>query len=221
VKRVHAALQTPWDTETWEDTETYCLAARSAAKIWDKFADQPDLTWDQFGTRLTNSAAAEPKSRQSDVENILKKWIGAFNEKNGAEWKLQLVKGGVKPPRGETVVPDYGKDRMFNLYSGDEHIEVKHSWSKAAAHSYAKSKHEFVAFHWKVGEPIEVLLEQDGFAVNNNLVKHVFDGPVSIWRLHTQQNLKMKTGVSLEFRVVDCPGPPKEVLKEITSALKK
>jgi serine/threonine protein kinase len=219
-KRVHTALQTPWDTEAWTATETYCRAAGRAAAIWNQFAHQRDLSWDQFSDRLTNSAAAESKSLQSDVEESLRKWIGAFNEKSGAVWKLQLVKGEVKAPKGETEVPDYGKDRLFNLDSGDDYKCVPHSWSGAAAHSYEKSKHEFVEFHWKVGEPIELLLEEDDYTTNLNLVEQVFDGPVSIWRLHTQRRISIpETGVSLDFRIIDCPGPPREVLKDITPTL--
>lgn len=219
--RVHAALQAPWDTETWDSTIAFCKAARRAAGIWIQFASKPDLTWQQFGESLINGAADESDPAvRSEMERLLKRWLSAFDTKSGAAWKLQLVKGEVKPPRGETEIPDYGQDRLFNLYTGDAHFDVKHVWSTATEHKYAKSKHEFLEFPWKVGEPIEVLLEQDGYAVNDNLAGQTFDGPVSIWKLHTQRRISNpETGVSLDFRIVECPGPPKEVLEESVSTL--
>ncbi|MFT5328074.1 MAG: hypothetical protein ACI8P0_005982, partial [Planctomycetaceae bacterium] len=219
--RVQAALGAPWDQPAWESTVTFCRAARRAAGLWNQLASQPDLTWEQFGSRWVKAMVAEPESLRPDVEQILKRWEAEFEKRSGSMWKLQLVKAAVSPLKGETEVPDYGVDRIFNLYSGDEHIEVKHAWPSSTAQNYEKSKQEFVEFHWKVGEPIELLLEVDGWAVNDNLVDQTFPGPVNVWRLHTTRRVHNPgTGVSIEFHVVDCPGPPKEVIDgDVKSAL--
>lgn len=219
--RVHAALQAPWDTETWDSTMTCCKAAGRAATVWNRFASKPERTWQQLGESLTNGAADESDPAvRSEMERLLKLWLSAFDTKSGAVWKLQLVKGDVKAPKGETEVPDYGTDRILNIYSGEDDICVPHAWSGAAAQSYSKSKQEFVEFRWTVGEPIKLLLEVDDYFTDSDLVEQAFDGPVSIWQLHTQRRIwNPTTGVSLDFRVVDCPGPPKEVLEEITSTL--
>ncbi|NQV24730.1 MAG: hypothetical protein HQ518_10205 [Rhodopirellula sp.] len=211
--RVQTTLGAPWDQPAWESTVTFCRAAGRAAALWNQLASQSDLSWEQFGSRWVKAMVAEPEALRPDVEQILKRWEAEFEKRSGSVWKLQLVKAAVTPPEGETEVPDYGKDRIFNLYSGNEQTDVKHAWSSSTAHSYAKSKQEFVEFQWKVGEPIELLLEVDGWAVNDNLVDQAFSGPVNVWRLHTARRVgNPGTGVSIDVRVVDCPGPPKEVI---------
>lgn len=216
--KVQEAIQTPWNVEKWETAVTFCRAATQAAAIWHEYAVKDDLPWDAFGSRLANKAEAESKPPSAVVGQLLKRWQSAFERRSGGLWKLQLVKGTVAPPKGQTAVPDYGKYRMFNLYSADEHVEVKHVWSSISAHTYAKSKQEFVEFSWTVGDPIELLLEQDGWAANDNLVGETFSGPVSLWRLHIQRRVSNpETGVSMDFRVVDCPGPPKEVVEGFKS----
>ena len=220
-KNVQSAIQEPWDEEKWEAADSVCRAATRAAAIWHEYAVKDDLPWKEFGSRLANKADAESKA-SAEVGRFLKCWQSAFEGKSGSVWKLQLVKAAVTPPKGTKAVPDYGKDRMFNLYSGDTHIEVKHGWSSSVLHTYSKSKQEFVEFPWTVGAPIELLLEQDCLIVNDNLIGQKFSGPVSLWRLHTQRRVSNPaTGVSMDFRVVDCPGPPKEVLNDVKTVVNK
>jgi hypothetical protein len=210
LKRLHdSATFEPW--EDWLDRAKVRLESlRAAAAVWSNCATSeadPDLV-------IRN----EP---DETVQKVLKGWYKAAQ--TGGPWTLQLVRGYAA--RGANL----GTTRVVTLAAA-QHASAgtaTHNWSPVAAedqehetnHDYLKDDaHGRLSFDWRPGESIELIVEGERGLFNRgvllarpNLIDRLFDGPLAIWSLDQPGRVVSDDGnVALQFRIENCPGPPRD-----------
>ena len=208
---VRVAVHQPWGSKLTEAREQLA-ALRTAAEIWNRYATEQDLSWDDFKAKTDDAAVGKPNEER--VQKIFREWQAAFNTHKG-KWTLQLISG-------EAKTEDYGTGRLVTIYvNGSNVANTKyHEWMKATAHDYTQDEnHGTLEFSWEPGQSIGLLLEGERSVVlggaRENLIDVTSDtdkygGPVAVWWLQLLPRIHAN-GVVLEWRIKDCPGPPPDV----------
>ncbi|HVC97682.1 MAG TPA: hypothetical protein VND64_28685 [Pirellulales bacterium] len=214
-----SASREPW--EDWLGRANLRLEAlRTAAGVWVNCAApgaDPDVV-------IRN----EP---DEVVQKVLKGWYQAAQ--TGTPWTLRIERGYAAREAG------LGTTRVITVgASGRAQASTPaHDWTLAAGENQEyESEHDYLkddangrlAFDWRPGDAIELVLEGEKGLFNRgvllarpNLISHVVDGPLAIWSLDQFGAVASNDeNVTLQFKVVHCPGPPRGWNVDATEAKK-
>lgn len=137
------------------------------------------------------------------VKGILEKWQSDIDKKH---WTIRVTRG--VGPQGA------GTTRDIRVQTAQDTVDAgAHDWNAPNLHVY-QPPHEFKV-RWKPGEPVTITLYGERSWVTglrSTLIHAPFNGPMAMWRLYQYGGVR-NGGWNLYFEVVDCPGPPREVLK--------
>ncbi len=141
------------------------------------------------------------------VKNILSKWYSEILDKN--YWTIRVTKG---------IAPnDAGTTREIRFQTAQDTKDAEaHDWSAPNLHAYDPPL-EFTV-RWKPGEPVTVVLYGERSTLlggaRSTLLSGTYGGPMAMLRLYQNEGIGGE-GSSLYWEVLNCPGPPGDVLKPV------
>ncbi len=200
-KSVREAILQPWDQEKMTLASVQIEALDLAAREWALLAQQSNLTWEVFKTRL-NQRLGKPDEVTKYAFGIVNQWFEAFDSK--MNWKIELF-GAF-----DLDAKDLNKDVIV---TGSTVARYSHSWTDKAQHSYVGDPNAIMEFTWKPNTEICVQLTRtDGIDVDQ--IDHWYTGPVAVWLMYrsgfANTDRGKQSSASLTFYIHDCPGPPRD-----------
>lgn len=195
--RLGEAYSTPWDGIPKIRERLKHL--RNALEVWKIAINNDSLP--EF-RRVVGLAGGHGNK----VKEILAKWESDISNKK--VWTIRVTRG-VGPMNAGTT--------------RDIRIQTTQDTKDAGAHDWkAPNLHVFqppleFTVRWKPGESVSVTLYGERSSVTglrSTLIHAPFNGPMAMWRLYQYGGVR-NGGWNLYFEVVDCPGPPREVLKPV------
>lgn len=211
LKKLHeAAFRHDWRSFDEVDAAADRLRAlRAAADKWDRnLKDAGGLAGFKQKIEFETDARIAP---------ILKGWYAAFLK---THWTIELLRGHAE--RGSKNAQQVNHVvTIKNSGSGQKAETPVHQWvarppdassTIEAEYDYRRNKTELLRIDWQPGEPIELLLYGDWttwkVGARWNLIDEEITGPLAMYDLHRQGKIGAD-GSTIEFRVLDCPGPPR------------
>lgn len=209
-KLYEAALRHDWRNFDEVDAAADRLRAlRAAADKWDRnLKDAGGLAGFKQKIEFETDVRIAP---------ILKGWYSAFLK---THWTIELLRGHAE--RGSKNAQQVNHVvTIKNSGSGQKAETPVHEWAARppdasstieAEYDYRRNKTEPLRIDWQPGEPIELLLYGDWttwkVGARWNLIDEQITGPLAMYDLHRQGKINAD-GSTIEFRVLDCPGPPR------------
>jgi hypothetical protein len=207
------ARANPWDRGKMDAAQYRWEGLKSAARIWNKWADDDARTWATIHSEASKFHDSELSNAANEqAKRALQAWL---LEMARVDFVLELTKGFASSK------VDYGTHRVATVYTGANADHVwpdggfAHDWLAKTGSNYKDKTAARIRFDWQPGEPVSVLLEGEpgplsGYQVHPNLVQKTFAGPLAPYRMHrTRKITSDDENVTLEFRVLSCPGPPR------------
>ncbi|MCA9234844.1 MAG: hypothetical protein KDA44_05210 [Planctomycetales bacterium] len=161
-----------------------------------------DESLDREGLLIKAESSLADRETQSEQLQKIREWVGAFEGTTAYHIDVSSLQGKYV-------------DYLLSIRIGDEwqvwENELKANDNYETPPSFEVS--------WQAGQSIAVLLEENGYTYNENLIEKTFAGPLALWLFHKSlQQLEGSDGKTvLTGEVVDCPGPPREWFKPILS----
>lgn len=177
------------------------LVERDAAVLLNRLLIDESL--DREALLLKAESELAGSATRSEQLGKIREWLGAFEGTKTYRIDLSSLQGKYD-------------DYLLSISVGDE-------WQVWEMELQADDDFETppsFEISWKAGQSIGVLLEEDGYTYNSNLIVKPFAGPMALWLLHKSlQHLQERDGDTiLVGEVVDCPGPPLEWAKPLSSS---
>ena len=216
-------LAKPWlDADSDSDLKRLCdEACREPWEKLDKANERLDtlrtaaIRWEQCVDPAVDAQEVIAVEPNDAVKKVLSTWYQKLL--TTSPWTVQLTTGRTALNAG------YDKSRRISLYAGSVFEGLSHEWEPdikgrfESWYQYEKnnSRDGKLSFDWKPGDPIKVYVE-DGwhyytFGARPNLIEMPFDGKLAIWAFDQAQVVKSADGkTKLWYRVVRCPGPPRD-----------
>lgn len=201
-----ATAAAPWNSAAHQEAVRRRETLECAARVWRAWALDDERSFGDLESLI------DDRARSAECNDVLNIWHRAF---------LQRKKWTLRPTRGATASGrSLGTERRITVYVAERSTSNDEPWEWQNDHEY---HHEGdLEFEWRPNEVIRLLLEgEKGFttawARPNLTAIQSFGGPLAPWRLHYAGRIDSEdeNRVSLEFEVVDCPGPPREFEPEL------
>lgn len=211
LKKLHeAALRHDWrHFDEVEAAADRLRALRAAADKWDRnLKDAGGLAGFKQKIEFETDARIAP---------ILKRWYVAFLK---THWTIELLRGHAE--RGSKNAQQINHVVIIkNCGSGQQAETPVHQWAARppdagsaieTEYDYRRNKMEPLRIDWQPGEPLELLLYGDWttwkVGARWNLIDEELAGPLAMYELQRQGKIGAD-GSTIEFRVLNCPGPPR------------
>ena len=195
---------TPWDDVKRQLVDHQLVALNDAATDWRKWAEDDRLHFNDLYVRLASTP-------NPDAKEILRSWLDETNARK--QWEVRLIRGHAPP--------NWGTARTFALKidSGSWQKHDNLDWISGESNEYSVSTK--FSFEWSpsqkirfaLWEPATWVLDHDSMMADSQDV----GGPLAVWQINAHGSIAAE-GRSLEFEIVDCPGPPRK--KELLNALR-
>ena len=186
-------VQSPW--------EQSFLAAFDARKRTLEAAARPWRDWVNDPVQMRQNIDSAVMGLQSAEQIIIRRWIGDFNNKT--QWTLRLKHQ--QADQGKVTI----KSPCYVTIDAKERAQQKFDTPNPYDQSFDGLAGRDISFVWQPNDPLTVYLEDSGW-VSNDVADGTFPGPFALQRLHWEGTIVGPDGrATLEFDVLDCPGPPR------------
>jgi hypothetical protein len=198
-----AASKNPWNETAFQKVQKHREDLEKAGDVWNDWAMKNEYKFEDLQGLLP---AYDPA-----VRSILDRWLAQFKAKK--DWTIRFTKG-----RGPA-----GKGTYRGIWvKGDAWSEGNwHDWTTETKYDYPRnSLHDKVRFNWEVGDPLIIamvgprVLGRGGY--RPYILYQTISGPLALWQSHKLGQVS-QDGVLLQFEVLDCPGPPRNFNKDVST----
>ena len=182
------AINRPWQAD-FAGIGRQSRALQAALKTWQQ--------WAKSKQSFDDLTLLHQRMSSGGQRDALGRWLNEMQTLSSLDFQVVDAK----------TSQEYTTDHRVTIRCGNETVSEKWAWKTKGS---SKNPLSLQLDSYKPGQPIQIILGQDGYLYDSNVIDHTLSGPLVPWQLSSTLTIRNSdTGYELRLRTSRRVGPPR------------